>query len=314
MQLNEIMLDQNLKELTKRGSPSFPIEMYDNDFGKLISGEFPWHWHYEVEFVFMLEGSVCAETQNGNYLLRKNDAVFFNSGTLHTMRPAEEGLCRAAIFVFDPQVIAGEPHSLIEQKYVQPFIRTHRSAVVFKEKAGKQKEILDLLHKTYRAFSLQEYGFEMEVRNCLSSVWLMMVRNNPVTWKGEVPNDIRIKKMLKYIHQHYMEDMTLKEIADSAGVSARECSRCFQKQIGMTAFTYLQKYRVRIAAEMLEDTRKSITDICFACGFNETSYFSKRFQLETGLTPREFRKKPSNMQSKRTLPHLAPTRLSSQHR
>ena len=70
MQLNEIMLDQNLKELTKRGSPSFPIEMYDNDFGKLISGEFPWHWHYEVEFVFMLEGSVCAETQNDNYSVR----------------------------------------------------------------------------------------------------------------------------------------------------------------------------------------------------------------------------------------------------
>ena len=87
-----------------------------------------------------------------------------------------------------------------------------------------------------------------------------------------------------------MRPVTLAEMAQSAGITERTCDPCAKRQIGITSFEYLTEYRVKMAAELPIGMDDPVTDICFAKGFNDTSYFSKTFKKLTGYTPGGFRK------------------------
>ena len=97
--------------------------------------------------------------------------------------------------------------------------------------------------------------------------------------------------MLQYIHDHYAEDIKLDRIAASASISESECIRCFRSTIEATPIQYIRQYRIRKAAQMLSDTEAAIADICFQCGFQDLSYFTKTFREIAGCTPAEYRRK-----------------------
>ena len=81
--------------------------------------------------------------------------------------------------------------------------------------------------------------------------------------------------------------------ANAAAVSERECSRCFQRCFRESAITYLNKYRVRVAAAMLLKGQDSIRSISQQCGFCSDSYFGRQFRQMLGCTPKEYRRKAS---------------------
>ena len=60
-------------------------------------------------------------------------------------------------------------------------------------------------------------------------------------------------------------------------------------------FAYLLEYRIKIAAELLLNTDKPVTEICFETGFHDASYFTKTFRELTGYTPTSFRRNKSGL-------------------
>ena len=107
----------------------------------------------------------------------------------------------------------------------------------------------------------------------------------------------RIKRMLHYLQEHYTEKITLTDIALSANISERECTRCFQRCIDTSPINYLNTYRVRMAARMLTQTNESILTISENCGFSTSSYFGKVFHRLMGCTPTEYRKEKPHSKS-----------------
>ena len=102
----------------------------------------------------------------------------------------------------------------------------------------------------------------------------------------------RLKTMMQFIHACYGEKITLEQIAASAGISPRECSRCFQRCIKISPMNYLNDYRVRMAARLLSQTGRTILSISEQCGFSSSSYFGKLFQ-KTMDVRRRVPKKPA---------------------
>ena len=101
----------------------------------------------------------------------------------------------------------------------------------------------------------------------------------------------RMKFMLQYIYAHYSEPLGLEEIAGAAGISPRECTRCFQRSINRPPIRCLIEYRAQMAAMRLERTDDSISTIAEQCGFVSDSYFGKTFKDIYGCPPRDYRKK-----------------------
>jgi len=102
-----------------------------------------------------------------------------------------------------------------------------------------------------------------------------------------------IRRAMAYIHARYAEPITREEIADHIGISADYLTDCFRQELGITPITYIRRYRIHQACELLRSTNQSITQIALAVGFSESAHFTRTFQREMKLTPRAYRQNKS---------------------
>lgn len=100
----------------------------------------------------------------------------------------------------------------------------------------------------------------------------------------------RFAHVVDYIQKHLQENMSIKTLSREAYMSEPHFFRCFKQQFGVSPVDYINEQRIRAAKMMLQAADISITDISFACGFNNLNYFLKMFKRHTGLTPAQYRK------------------------
>ncbi|MBM4025827.1 MAG: helix-turn-helix domain-containing protein [Planctomycetes bacterium] len=99
----------------------------------------------------------------------------------------------------------------------------------------------------------------------------------------------QIRPALEYIDAHYDGPIALAEIARAAHLSVSRLAHVFKEQMGITLIDYVTTVRIERAKELLLGTDQSCTEICFAAGYNNQSYFTRTFKSLVGLTPRQFR-------------------------
>lgn len=100
----------------------------------------------------------------------------------------------------------------------------------------------------------------------------------------------KIKIILKYIEQHYHEDINVNDLAYSFAMSPNYFSTIFKKSTGKTVIHYITEIRVSNACKLLSDTKASVVDISSKVGYQDTQYFFRVFKKNTGRTPLEYRK------------------------
>jgi len=108
--------------------------------------------------------------------------------------------------------------------------------------------------------------------------------------KVEVEDDSRrILKVKNYINHNYMDELRLPALAAIAGMSSSAFSRFFKLRTGRNLSEYIIDIRLGYATRMLVDTSQSISEISFACGFNNLSNFNRIFKKKKNCSPSEFR-------------------------
>ena len=102
-----------------------------------------------------------------------------------------------------------------------------------------------------------------------------------------LPTDPRLKKLVEAISQQPDEERTLDEWARWIGMSKRSLMRDFQAETGMTIGQWRHQLRMLVAIEKLS-SGVSVTETCFAIGYNTLSAFIAAFKRVTGVTPLEY--------------------------
>ncbi|WP_182914330.1 response regulator [Paenibacillus sp. 1011MAR3C5] len=100
-----------------------------------------------------------------------------------------------------------------------------------------------------------------------------------------------IDKALEYIRGHYLESMTLQQVADYVHVSKNYFSILFKKVTGQNFIDYVITLRVQRAKELLGGTELKVYEVAEQSGFNDVKYFSKLFKKLTGHSPIEYRER-----------------------
>lgn len=93
-----------------------------------------------------------------------------------------------------------------------------------------------------------------------------------------------------YIEAHYMEELTLDQIAREAGVSEYHLSRRFKREVGTSVVGYLTDRRLDVARELLSAGNLSVKEVSARSGFGDPSYFSRVFARKEGVSPRDYRR------------------------
>ena len=104
-----------------------------------------------------------------------------------------------------------------------------------------------------------------------------------------------MKLILKYVENHYMDKITIEDIADEVGLSQSHFMKYFKNTMGTSFIEYLNEYRLTMASRLLVSSDSSILDIAAEVGYENLSYFNRTFKKRFEMTPREYRKKYANV-------------------
>jgi signal transduction histidine kinase/AraC-like DNA-binding protein/ABC-type sugar transport system substrate-binding protein len=99
-----------------------------------------------------------------------------------------------------------------------------------------------------------------------------------------------VRRAIAYIHENYAETLTREQMATHLAVSENYLTNCFQKEMGISPLTFLNRFRIKEACKLLEEGNQTITAVALAVGFNDLTYFARVFHREMGVSPSEYRR------------------------
>ncbi len=127
------------------------------------------------------------------------------------------------------------------------------------------------------------------IKNELTPLNINLFKDNIVTHKTRVLNEA-----IKYIKNNFHSNtLSLKEISDQNNISYHHLSRIFKKELNTTFAKFRNKIRMDAATKLLKKNNLSVSEISYACGFEDPGYFCKVFKRQFGKSPKTYQKKVS---------------------
>lgn len=160
---------------------------------------------------------------------------------------------------------------------------------------------------------LREYGENLRTLAHITGAERRMTR--PVAWpEPGIPNELTarppedseasLRPAIYYIEQHFNEHFSAREVAKQCGMSRFRFSREFHGTFGVTFREHLLRYRIAEACRMLQRPTASVTDVGYAVGFNDASYFARIFKRYTSMLPSEYVSRDHDRSAVRMNPSL----------
>ena len=297
---SDIVADGEGRELVQHGSALFPIACYAED---VKSYSVAWHWHEEFEFILAVKGPLTVDVNKTQLVLRTGQGVFINSGVLHAVEQAESGNALLHSGVFHPRLVGGMD-TIFWQKRICPLLQPGAPAFFLLDSGTAwQREALACLQDAWQAVADEPPDYENEARYRLTTVLRLLGAQCEeggvkVSQQEQIAAE-RMKQMLRFVEEHYAEELTVERIAACVALSESACLRSFRQLLGITPIQYVKQFRVEKAAELLRSTRLRTGEIGAECGFTDGSYFIKTFRELKHCTPKEYRQRFEARQASR---------------
>ena len=97
-----------------------------------------------------------------------------------------------------------------------------------------------------------------------------------------------VEEAVRFIQEHYKEDITISTVANYLSISEGYLSRVFKKETDFTFTNYLTYYRIQLAMNLLKDCRIKVYEAADRVGYGDTAYFSVQFKKLVGVSPSEY--------------------------
>lgn len=285
-----------LKEDRVHGDNMFPLAAYWVD---IPSGThvLDTHWHEEAEFFMLLEGEILFQVDTEYFPLRAGEAVFIESGDIHAAYILnEETPCRFCALVFLPDLLASAQFDTIQQNTILPLQEKRQSFPRhLTPNVPWHQDLLRHIERMMDAYATKAPGFETFIKGTL----LIMLSeiaiedryvNHSQLDDADTTKINRLKKIILYIQDNYQEPIRTRDLSELIPMSEGQFCRFFKAMTRKTPVDYINSYRIRQAAELLQQSDRKISDIAFDVGFDNVSYFIKVFRKAMKCSPSEFRK------------------------
>ena len=284
-----IVTDENLMEAAKHGERIYPFQYYYEKMSQFDFHCVEWHWHPELEFVYVQSGTLTLWIGECKMELSDGDGVFINSKILHRFYSPDEAVIPN--FLCMPSFIAPE-NSLIYQKYVKPVLSSSLACLPFRQDIPWEVEALSIIKQIISVQS-EDFACELATSSLMQKLWRILVKNVDTAYAAEQANhspaQTRLQIMMQFIHQNYSQNISLEEIAGCANISKSTALNLFNHFLHITPIHYLIKYRLKEAAALLTKTEKKISTVSYETGFRNVEYFCRLFKKYYQLTPTEYR-------------------------
>lgn len=261
-----------------------------------MHNEFPIlpHWHYYIEILYIITGTGTVLINGKSIVLKKGDVFYILPKDVHSINIINEKNFEYIVIKFDPDIIFDLPQETIFFKNLMPVLYPVSPLDKHIEASNVNRELSENILNIYKLFIEKPYGFDLLIKSKILNVFYFLVdllRKNDIFILNntEFSNELSfLIPAYEYIHEHFMESITAKQVAEKCKLSYSYFSRQFKKISNITFTQYLNFIRITEAEKLLLEHEKSITEIGFQVGFSDTSYFIKQFKIYKKVTPKQF--------------------------
>lgn len=265
---------------------SYTYNRYDESLENKNNG---WHYHPEIELVYVNGGS--GKRQIGSHVsyFRDGDLILIGSNLPHCgFTDKATGNSSETVIQMKPDFLGNDFFSIPEMANIQKLLTVCKSGIAFsgrtKRKVGEKMEIME--HQT----DFQQLLSILNILNELSSSQELQVLNaEGFSLQTEIKDNDRINVVFNHVKANFKEDISLDVIADLVSMTVPSFCRYFKKITNKTFVQFVNEYRLVHASKLLAEQTMNITEVCYESGFNNFSHFNKSFKAFTGQNPSEYR-------------------------
>ena len=281
---------EKLKKQDYFDDPTLPLQVYIRD----PQPEFPLHAHGFDELVIILRGTAVHTVDDRKFPVKSGD-VFVISGAHEHQYQDMHGLALANILFdsralqmnhWDVRALPGF-HALFA---LEPVLRTQQKFNSRLQLSERQlNHTNEIIHDLMRETEMRNPGYRVMAKGLFMQLTVFLSRCYSNKPSGKSLDLLRLGDAIAYIETCFAEKITLDDLALKAHLSKRQFQRIFTECIGRAPIDHLLHIRVQRAASLLRQTDRSITDIAFDCGFNDSNYFARQFRNVMNHTPKQYR-------------------------
>lgn len=260
----------------------------------------PFHSHPELELVYIKESHGKRIIGNSVEQFVSGDMLFLGSDIPHVWLNDEiyyQGICtlkaKAIVVYFNKDIFGPIFYELKETQKINSLFNQAARGLSINGETNLliAKKLEELLNK--KNFEIIVGLFEI-LAILSESNDLTFVNNEAYTLTNDRPKNDRLSDIFEYVKEHFMEDISLIEIAKIANLTPNFFCRMFKTKTKKHFVEYLNEIRISNACKYLIETDMAMSEIAFNCGYKTVSNFNKLFKKLTGTTPKEYRKNTHN--------------------
>ena len=236
------------------------------------------HYHEYYEIYYLESGERFHMVEDQLYKMEAGEFMIFPPYVMHHSYGEENIPFKRLVLYFKPEEI------------LWPSVRDalKEESGIYRADIKKRQEI----HRVMEGILKEQKdpgAFHEEYDRGMLNVLLLLIAREKRPEKAPGKSS-RIGEVIRYIHSHYQEDISLEMLAQMFYVSPYYLCREFKKSTNSTIVRYINVTRIMNAQRKFMETSKNITDISRETGFSNLTHFNRVFKSVTGMSPSQYRR------------------------
>lgn len=283
------VLNSDASENVAYNNPDFPAYIKKGQLSSYPDFRAVSHWHDDLEFILILEGQMSYDVNGQKISLQTGEGIFVNSRCFHYGYSDAHAECLFLCILLSPQLLSINTYFV--QNCLNPLIQnTHFPYQKLSPAIQWQNAILRDLEALYEE-NLENIQPFVILEKSAHIFRLLSENMNFFPDHDKNAEDVlALTAMIGYVQKNYPNKILLKDISSAGNCCKTKCTSLFQKYLSTSPMLYLNRYRLEKSIFLLRNTAMSITEVAYACGFSNTSYFCELFHKYYHITPRQCRR------------------------
>lgn len=285
-----------LKEKRTHGTAMFPLHIYtqEDSLGKYNLSV---HWHEEIELIYVEKGEILFHIDMNTIKVSAGQFIFINSEQLHGANAIDNIPSTHHAIVFDLNILGSSIYDYCQSKYIDPILQRSiefpqlidGTSIVGKKLILEMNDIIDAYKNNYIGWELSIKASLLKVISYLAQGDLFIKEDAAKLTSKDYKVQL-VKKVLHYIYNHYQEKIYIEDLAKETNMNTQYFCRFFKSITGKTPIDYINHYRIEQAAKILQTENIKVMEVSLNVGFDNFSYFIKKFREIKKCSPSEYRK------------------------
>ncbi len=281
-----------LIDISLAGARTIRIKTIDQQFL-----DTPFHFHHLCELVWIeksfgkrIVGDNIDNFEDGDLVLMgpnlphiwQNDEFFFNR--------ENHPKVKSTVIYFPPDFLLNLTDEAALLHPIEQLVeKSYRGLVFF---GRTKKKIISRLRLLSKEKDLRKIIVFLELIHLLSesSEYRYLASVSYKNLYHEKDTD-RIDKVYQYMMQNFQHEISLGDVAALCNMTTNAFCRYFKSRTQKSPIQFLNELRIGHASKLLRYEAYSISDVCYECGYNNTTNFNKFFKAIHKITPTEYRKR-----------------------